>query len=517
MNNDISIAFHFHESTKHSYLSVRTDRYYLDWSNFPYFFKIYEDVQSVELPKEFPKPREKALDAASSKSKVNKDNINLNTIAELLYFTAGISRITNFGNEKYYFRVAPATGALYSTELYLFNCDLQDLEAGVYHFDPYNFRLNVLRKGDYRKILSEISNEQDISQAPISIVLTSLGWRNVWKYRKRSYRHWFWDSGAMTANLLAVANAEGLEYKIVTGFVDEQLNKLLGLDGKKECALSIIAIGPREYVSQNYATDFKEINHRVKPLSKKEVEYEEIYNLHYNSSLKDIKELKEWKSNAAKPLKYEHSQLKDFANLRFSDDDSDELWKVILRRGSTRRFSREPISLLALSKILEKAMSPLNADFLGDSANSLIDIFLIANDVEDLESGAYHYDKERRVVEVLKKGKFRNLASYLCLEQELAGDASVVFFLMTDLKKVLEKYGNRGYRLCNYEAGIRAGMIYLAAYSLNLGATGLTFYDDDVIDFFSPHAKDRQNMLVVAVGIPAYKAKMGKIYTDLGL
>jgi len=513
MNEEISIAIKFHELTKHSYLSVRTDRYYLDWSNFPFPFKLYEDIEKIKLPAQFSKPKQDALFSISNKSE-EEHELNLEKLAEILFFTGGISRISKIGEDKYYFRVAPATGALYSTELYIVTANLSDLEAGVYHFDPYTFSLDILRKGDYREILSKAAMEERIKKAPLAIILTSLGWRNVWKYRRRSYRHWYWDSGTMTANLLAVANAENLEYKVILGFIDEEVNRLLGIDGKKECALSIISLGAEKYEG-NYVQELEEINYRYKPLSKREIEYQEIHEIHRNSSLMSYKELKKWKENCSNPIFFERIKAKDSIRIKEFEDKSDELWRVILKRGSTRKFARKSIAFEVLSKILEKASSNLNADFFSDASESLIDIFLIVNDVEGIESGAYHFDKSTNSLEILKKGKFRNVAEYLCLEQELAGDASVVFFLMTNLKKVLEKYGNRGYRICNYEAGIRAGRIYLASYALNIGATGLTFYDDDIVEFFSPYAKDMQNMMVVAIGIPAYKAKMGKIYAGL--
>jgi SagB-type dehydrogenase family enzyme len=510
MNKDYNVALNFHNLTKHSYLSVRTDRYYLDWDNFPYPFKVYENVEKIKLPKAFPKPNLKALEALSSKMDKSKE-LTINEIAELLYFTAGISRVFDEGLIKYYFRVAPATGALYSTELYLVCCNLEGIKAGLYHFDPYSFSLDVLRLGDYREILSKIALEERIKKAPLSIILTSIGWRNVWKYRKRSYRHWYWDSGAMTANLLAVANAEGLDTKVIMGFKDQPLNKLLAIDGRKECALSIISIGPETYISENYETSINEKEFKVRPLSKKEIEYKEIYQIHEASSLFTDEELLEWKNSAKDPfgsLNFEVTRI----HLTKTQDESDELWKVILRRGSTRKFSRKPIPFSSLSTILIKTISELNADFLATSKDSLIEYFLIVNEVESLESGAYHFNKSMLQLEFLKKGKFRNVSQYLCLEQELGGDASVVIFLMSNLNRALQKFGNRGYRLCNYEAGIRAGRIYLAAYSLNIGATGLTFYDDDIIDFFSPYSKDMQNIMVVAIGVPAYKAKMGKIY-----
>ncbi|HEX5976093.1 MAG TPA: nitroreductase family protein, partial [Nitrososphaeraceae archaeon] len=93
----------------------------------------------------------------------------------------------------------------------------------------------------------------------------------------------------------------------------------------------------------------------------------------------------------------------------------------------------------------------------------------------------------------------------------LFSDASVVFFLMTDLQTVLRSLGNRGYRASQFEAGIIAGKIYLAAYALGLGASGSTFFDDAVTEFFSPHAGNKSCMITVGVGIPAYKANPGKI------
>jgi hypothetical protein len=82
---------------------------------------------------------------------------------------------------------------------------------------------------------------------------------------------------------------------------------------------------------------------------------------------------------------------------------------------------------------------------------------------------------------------------------------------MTDLQSVLKSLGNRGYRACQFEAGIIAGKIYLAAYALGIGASGSTFFDDAVTEFFSPHASDKSTMIAIGIGVPAYKASPGKI------
>ncbi|HET7337893.1 MAG TPA: nitroreductase family protein, partial [Candidatus Nitrosotalea sp.] len=85
-------------------------------------------------------------------------------------------------------------------------------------------------------------------------------------------------------------------------------------------------------------------------------------------------------------------------------------------------------------------------------------------------------------------------------DQDLPYDASVTIFLMVDLDKMLKQFGNRGYRISQLDAAITGGKMYLASYALGLGATGLTFYDDIVTNFFSPHAENKETMFLIAIG-----------------
>ena len=103
-------------------------------------------------------------------------------------------------------------------------------------------------------------------------------------------------------------------------------------------------------------------------------------------------------------------------------------------------------------------------------------------------------------MELQKEGDYRQQAGHLGLDQTLSADASADFFFMTDLNPILERFGNRGYRLAQLDASITAGKIYLAAYAQRLGASGLTFYDDEVTGFFSPHAAGNSVMFLVALG-----------------
>ncbi|PYX36258.1 MAG: hypothetical protein DMG81_16485 [Acidobacteria bacterium] len=113
---------------------------------------------------------------------------------------------------------------------------------------------------------------------------------------------------------------------------------------------------------------------------------------------------------------------------------------------------------------------------------------------------AYFFHREKEQLELLKEGDFRDRAGYLGLEQQLPADASVDIFFLADLNKIIAAFGNRGYRAVQLEAGILGGKLYLAAYAQKLGASGLTFYDDDVVNFFAPHAKGKNAIFLVACG-----------------
>tara|TARA_B100001146_G_C16017094_1_gene363439 strand:- start:40 stop:429 length:390 start_codon:yes stop_codon:yes gene_type:complete len=108
----------------------------------------------------------------------------------------------------------------------------------------------------------------------------------------------------------------------------------------------------------------------------------------------------------------------------------------------------------------------------------------------------------------MREDNLREEAGHLCFEQALGADASAVAFIMADLGRILERFGNRGYRAAQLEAGIVGGKLYLAAYSLGLGASGITFYDDEVVDFFLPHSAGKDVMFVVTLGKTAQKNRV---------
>ncbi len=234
-----------------------------------------------------------------------------------------------------------------------FAANSPNLQAGVYHFAPAEFGLRRLRAGDYRSVLVEATGgEPAIAHAPLTIVCTCTYWRNAWKYQARTYRHFGWDNGTMLANLLAVATALGLPAKVVCGFVDATVNRLLDVDSQREVAFSLVALGhdsalsgqtapPSQTISRTLA-EISPLGFETVPLSRDEVDYPLMREMHAASSLDSAEEVAAWRGRTAPDTVMPSSPPPAGPVVRLqplSDGEMprDPIEQVILRRGSSRQ------------------------------------------------------------------------------------------------------------------------------------------------------------------------------------
>jgi SagB-type dehydrogenase family enzyme len=239
--------------------------------------------------------------------------------------------------------------------------------------------------------------------------------------------------------------------------------------------------------------------------------------MHEASSLETEEEIKTWREEAKQSVGRrkdeggKQERLFPLQPLGEEETPRDTIEEVIQRRGSTREFSRASIAFAQLSTMLDRATRGIPADFLSMTGESLNELYLIVHAVDELPSGAYVLRRDERALELLKEGDFRREAGYLGLGQEIPADCSVNVYFLADLNRALECFGNRGYRAAQLEASITGGKLYLAAYALGLGASGLTFFDDDVTEFFSPHAAGKSVMFLIALGKSARKKGLNVI------
>jgi SagB-type dehydrogenase family enzyme len=483
----------YHDATKHSVASVYGRAHRLDWDTMPRPFKIYPDIASIPLPRDFTSSTRPALDALAEPG--DGPPLDRLALAHLLYFSAGILRRRVYPGGEMYFRAAACTGALYHIDLYLVCGSLPDLDAGVYHFGPHDFALARLRSGDHRAaVVAATAGAPAVAAAPVVVAFATTFWRNAWKYQARAYRHAFWDGGTLLANLLAVAAAIGLPARVVLGFVDADLGRLLDLDDAREATIGLVALG-RGATPPPPAPEAPSLALATLPPSRGELDYPAIREAHAASSLESPAAVATWRAaaDAAGPLAAPRTPLPAAV--------AEPVESVILRRGSTRVFARTPVDVDAATTILRAATRGIPAD-----AHAPSDVYVAVHAVDGLLPGAYVFDRPAGDLRLLRAGDFRRDAGHLALGQALAADAAFDVFWLVDLAPVLARLGGRGYRVAQLEAAIEGGKGYLAAYALGLGATGLTFFDDDVTEFFSPDAAGKSVMFLIACGRPARRA-----------
>jgi nitroreductase len=332
-----------------------------------------------------------------------------------------------------------------------------------------------------------------VGGAAATLALTGIVWRNSWKYRARTYRHLFWDGGTMLANALAAGTALGLTPRLFTGFVDDAIHRLLGVDGTGEVALALVSLGPQASGGSS-ARAPAPIAHATVPLSRHIVDEPLVAHAHTVSALPTPDDVTRWRHARPAAALPGGGPAVDLPTP--DPHEGRALGETIQRRGSTRHFARVPIGLNDLGAALWAASRPVPADV----PQGLTDIYMSVHAVEGLAPGTYVYRRERHALEQLALGDFRRQAAFLCLEQPLGGDASLTLFFLARLDPVLAEFGERGYRLVNLEAGLAGGRAYLAAYARGFGATGLTFYDAEVVRFFQPRAAGADAIFVVALG-----------------
>lgn len=488
---DGTMARAFHEATKHSYASVRLHRHALDGSNRPFPFKAYEGLERVPLMREPPRLGGRAMDAVGTVEVADPAaGPDVAGLARLLVYGAGVLRKKVFADgEAYFFRTSASAGALYPVEVYVASGDLDGLPAGVYHFAPLERALVRLRAGDHRPALVRAAaGEPAVARAPVLFILTGIPWRTTWKYTDRGYRHLFWDAGMILANMLALAASANLPARVILGFADKEVEGLLGLDGVGEFPLCLLPVGAGPDVPGAISPP-EPVAFSVRPLSRREVTYPRIRQVNDAGRLQ-VDQVGSWRMSRVDSS--EIRRKRGPAGL-----PEDPLEAVIRRRGSAREFGPRQMPVEVLDQILDHATRGVPTDYAPEDSR-LVTPYLIANGVSGLTPGAYAWEKGD--LRLVREGVFRREAGFLCLEQRLGADAAATIFLMTALGPILETLGDRGYRALQLEGGIVAGKVYLGSYAFRFGATGLTFYDDEVTAFFSPDAAGRSCILVVALG-----------------
>ncbi len=151
--------------------------------------------------------------------------ITLDQFSQLLWAAQGIT------TDKGYFRAAASAGALYPMDIYAVlgkNC-VQNLDAGVYHYEPGDHSISALTEKDIRNQLAQAALSQMwMASAPVSFIITAGYDRITFKYGKRGIRYAMIEAGHIGQNIFLQSEALGLGAGIVGAFTDKEIVRVVG-------------------------------------------------------------------------------------------------------------------------------------------------------------------------------------------------------------------------------------------------------------------------------------------------
>ncbi len=414
----------FHTKTNHSYTNVRKNAFFLDWRTQPKNYKTYPHFHQRFQIEHYEELK------------------NLNLIG-------GITFEKEYPDGTYYLRTTPSAGGLYPCEIYLQIRGVKGLLEGIYHYEPHSKSLVLLH--ELTKDGVEYYFKDTIKQQGIIFLISSIYFRSSWKYRDRSLRYIFLDSGHQLGSIYAALYVMDRDSAIDFDFDKPSLNKQFGFRDDEMFTTSIQTTTPKE-----------------KEVEALKIEFPYVCGCDYlqtNSLIEDT-----YNESAI----YNDDKIKDVEF--FKNVGQEELKSAILNRRSIRAFQKLPITKDEFEFIVQDIF---------DFANKHnIEIYYTLHNVKDKEQALY---KEEQIV---AQGDFSEKSRYLSLEQNLGGDSCVTFyFTSNELGK---------YQKVNILSGFLAHLIYLRCELKQIGCSGIgAYYDKEVQEFL----KTENNILyLLAIG-----------------
>ena len=187
------------------------------------------------------------------------------------------------------------------------------------------------------------------------------------------------------------------------------------------------------------------------------------------------------------------------------------IWDALGRRRSVRQFAPEPLAESDLSQLLWAAQGTTaqrggHGFRTAPSAGALypIETYVVANAVEGIDPGVYHYGVEHHELELLRTGDFRPEAARAALDQTMATQASVVLAWTAVFQRSKWKYRQRAYRYVYLDAGHIAQNTALAAVALGLGSCQIAaIYDSEANALLGVNGIDESTIYMTVIGRPA--------------
>jgi SagB-type dehydrogenase family enzyme len=485
----------YHELTKHSHESLRLRQSFLDWANMPNPFRHYEGVPVLDLPADPPSPQVPAIELLHGRTGATLAGDGPAYLSQLMFYSASISaskRVPSTGYT-YALRVNPSSGNLHPTEFHFCTRGLLEWPDGLYHYRPSSHMAEQRGIGGFAQKFTDVG-------APLVFVLTSISWREAWKYGNRAYRYCLHDVGHAWQALTLAARSMGCESFAMGHFLDDQVAEECQLASDEWPMLIVALHGPTIPCEKPDPVDTALFGGQPNRLSKQQVSFHLIEKIHEATKLRAETKI----PSSINPQSVERGEFALPCGVATDTPFGDV---ARLRRSALDfRGGEEAISLSQLSTILTATAAPLAADF---ATVRFVQLYLYIHRVDDLAPGVYRYWPAHSELEKVKEGDQRLVAASLSLGQDLAGNACVAFSMIGDLERAVRTYGDRGYRYVHFEAGAIGQRMYLAAEACGLRATGIgAFFDEEVHRYLGLVPQQGQVVYHFAIGYPVPDARL---------
>ncbi len=487
----------------------------VDWEDAPLAYKLYRGLPIFPFSLEVPLTLEEW--AVPSKPGFRR-------IGDFLWYAFGLTQFSQSifpsdtpeqkeGFIQSFRRFAPSGGALYPNELYVY-LKLDDLPAGIYHYDAAHHRLVLLREGNFDSYIAmALGNRCDMSACFGTVFVSTMFWKNFYKYNNFSYRLQGLDAGVLAGQLLEVAKRFGFESGVYFQFLDRAINHLLGLSEQEESVYTAILLSveptswftnvdiERSSTSGELCGELPEIqcSHYVRSTRVKEypllLAMNEASMLESTESFQHIHVPEEMKRQSGeislprtKPLSYD---LALACRKRFSPEMDFVLGKVSLEQLSS--LMREAADSFSYRNDLDRAYYKKDSHVL---------LYGCLYNIEDISNGAYLYDSMDHSLREMKLGDQRSQLQYgMSLDNVNMQQVPLCFHVAGDRNHLRKELGYRGYRIQQMEAGMFVQRLLLAASALGMGGHPLLGFNADRCDeIYGMKSEGRTSLIQIPMG-----------------
>ncbi|MBP3040986.1 SagB family peptide dehydrogenase [Bacillaceae bacterium Marseille-Q3522] len=489
----------------------------VDWEDAPLPYKLYRDLPVVPFSLEVPLKLEGCY---------APEKPDFREIGHFLWYVFGLTKIyqlayTLDSEEKAaevmqsFRRFAPSGGALYPNELYVY-LKIEDLPAGVYHYDVAHHGLVLLREGNFDSYLARaLGNRCDVSACFGAVFVTTMFWKNFFKYNNFSYRLQGLDAGVLMGQLLEVAKRFGFTSGVYFQFVDRAINHLLGLSEQEESVYAVIPLSvepadtwfdngndaDRNVSAGELCRELTVIQHNHYVRSRRVVNYPMLIKMNEVSMLESTQSIRQ--INAIENMSSDSHAVALPHMKRLSYD----LASVCQKRYSPDMdFILEKVSHAQLAALLQEATASFSYQNDLDGAkkkhDSRVSLYGCLYNVEDIPNGAYYYDNTAHALRQIHPGDFR-----LQLQYGLSSDNVNLFqvplclHVAGDKNHYKKELGYRGYRIQQMEAGMLVQRLLLAASALGMGGHPLLGFDAKMSDkLYKLDQKEKTSLIQIPIG-----------------